>query len=253
MAEQIANDQIYDIPSAIRGQAAITPELYEQTYQRSIRDPEGFWSEQAEKFVTWFKKWDTVLDWDFHAANIKWFIGGKLNVSYNCLDRHVEAGAGGQTAIIWQGNDPSESRKLTYAELLEQVCKFANTLKSLGVKKGDRVCIYMQMIPELAVAMLACTRIGAIHSVVFGAFSPESLRDRIQDSTCKVLITQDTALRGAKTDIPMKENADEALAHCPSIEKVVVVQRTGHTVAMQSGRDVWWHEGPRRPRGIKDK
>jgi acetyl-CoA synthetase len=242
MAEQAATDLIYDIPSAIKGQAAITPELYAQLYQRSIQDPEGFWSEQAEKFVTWFKKWDKVLEWDFHAANIKWFMGGKLNVSYNCLDRHVEAGAGGQTAIIWQGNDPSESRKLTYAELLEQVCKFANALKSLGVKKGDRVCIYMQMVPELAVAMLACTRIGAIHSVVFGAFSSESLLDRIQDSTCKVLITQDTALRGAKTDIPMKENADEALAHCPSIEKVVVVRRTGHTVAMQSGRDLWWHD-----------
>jgi acetyl-CoA synthetase len=242
MAEQIANDQIYDIPSTMKGQAAITPELYERIYQHSIQDPEGFWSEQAEKFISWFKKWDKVLEWDFHAANIKWFIGGKLNISYNCLDRHVEAGAGGQTAIIWQGNDPSESRKLTYAELLEQVCKFANALKSLGVKKSDRVCIYMQMVPELAVAMLACTRIGAIHSVVFGAFSSESLRDRIQDSTCKVLITQDTALRGAKTDIPMKENADEALAHCPSIEKVVVVRRTGHAVVMQSGRDVWWHD-----------
>jgi acetyl-CoA synthetase len=242
MAEQVANDQIYDVPAALKGQAAITPELYTQMYQRSIQDPEGFWSEQAEKFVTWFKKWDTVLEWDFHTASIKWFIGGKLNVSYNCLDRHIEAGAGGQTAIIWQGNDLSESRTLTYAELLEQVCKFANALKSLGVKKGDRVCIYMQMIPELAVAMLACTRIGAIHSVVFGAFSAESLRDRIQDSTCKVLITQDTALRGAKTDIPMKENADEALAHCPSIEQVIVVRRTGHPVAMQSGRDVWWHD-----------
>jgi acetyl-CoA synthetase len=242
MAEQVTNDSIYDVPVAMRGNAAITPELYEQMYQRSIQDPEGFWVEQADKFVSWFKKWDKVLEWDFHAAQIKWFLGGKLNVSYNCLDRHVEAGAGAQTALIWQGNDHGESRTLTYAELLAQVCRFANTLKSLGVKKGDRVCIYMQMVPELAVAMLACTRIGAVHSVVFGAFSAESLRDRIQDSTCKILITQDTALRGAKNDIPMKANADEALAHCPSIEKVVVVRRTGHSVAMQPGRDVWWQD-----------
>ncbi len=242
MAEQVPNESIYDVPVAMRGNAAITPELYEQMYQRSIQDPEGFWVEQADKFVSWFTKWDKVLEWDFHDAQTKWFLGGKLNVSYNCLDRHVEAGAGAQTALIWQGNDLGESRNLTYAELLAQVCRFANTLKSLGVKKGDRVCLYMQMIPELAVAMLACTRIGAVHSVVFGAFSAESLRDRIQDSTCKILITQDTALRGAKNDIPMKASADEALAHCPSIEKVVVVRRTGHSVAMQPGRDVWWHE-----------
>jgi acetyl-CoA synthetase len=242
MAEQVVPDVIYDIPAAVKGQTAISPTMYTEMYQRSVRDPEGFWAEQAEKFVTWFKKWDTVLEWDFHTAHIKWFAGGKLNVSYNCLDRHVEAGAGGQTAILWQGNDPAESRRLTYAELLEQVCRVANALKSLGVKKGDRVCLYLQMVPELAVAMLACTRIGAIHSVVFGAFSAESLRDRIQDSTCRVLITQDTALRGAKTDIPMKETADEAVAHCPSIEKVIVIRRTGHPVPMQSGRDLWWHE-----------
>jgi acetyl-CoA synthetase len=242
MAEQLIHDPIYDVPVAVRGNAAITPELYEQMYQRSIQDPEGFWVEQADKFVSWFKKWDKVLEWDFHDARTKWFLGGKLNVSYNCLDRHVEAGAGAQTALIWQGNDLDESRNLTYAELLEQVCRFANTLKSLGVNKGDRVCLYLQMIPELAVAMLACTRIGAVHSVVFGAFSAESLRDRIQDSTCKILITQDTALRGAKNDIPMKASADDALAHCPSIEKVVVVRRTGHSVAMTPGRDVWWHD-----------
>ena len=242
MAEQVINDPIYDVPVAVRGNAAITPELYEQMYQRSIQDPEEFWGEQAEKFVTWFQKWEKVLEWDFHNAHIKWFLGSKLNVSYNCLDRHVEAGAGGQTALIWQGNDHGESRKLIYEELLEHVCRFANTLKSLGVNKGDRVCLYMQMVPELAVAMLACTRIGAVHSVVFGAFSAESLRDRIQDSTCKILITQDTALRGAKNDIPMKASADEALVHCPSIEKVIVVRRTGHSVAMKPGRDVWWHE-----------
>ena len=242
MAEHESGEPIYDIPAAVKGQAAIDPDTYQQMYQRSIQDPEGFWAEQADTFVSWFKKWDRVLEWDFHAAQTKWFLGGKLNVSYNCLDRHVEAGAGQQTALIWQGNDASESRQLSYAELLDQVCRFANALKALGVTKGDRVCIYMQMIPELAVAMLACTRIGAVHSIVFGAFSPDSLRDRIQDSSCKVLITQDTGLRGAKNDIPMKANADAAVADCPSIEKVVVVQRTGHAVAMQTGRDVWWHE-----------
>jgi acetyl-CoA synthetase len=242
MSEHDSGDLIYDIPAPVRGQTAIDPETYARMYQRSIQDPEGFWSEQAEKFVSWFKKWHKVLEWDFHTAHIKWFIGGTLNVSYNCLDRHVEAGAGKQTALIWQGNDPTQARALTYGELLEQVCRFANALKSLGVKKGDRVCIYLQMIPELPVAMLACARIGAIHSVVFGAFSAESLRDRIQDSSCKVLITQDTAIRGAKSDIPMKENADEAVAQCPSIEQVIVVQRTHHPVPMREGRDLWWHE-----------
>ena len=242
MSEHDGGELIYDIPAPVRGQTAIDPQTYARMYQRSIQDPEGFWSEQAEKFVTWFKKWDKVLEWDFHAAHLKWFIGGTLNVSYNCLDRHVEAGAGKQTALIWQGNDPTQARALTYAELLEQVSRFANALKSLGVKKGDRVCIYLQMIPELPVAMLACARIGAIHSVVFGAFSAESLRDRIQDSGCKALITQDTAIRGAKSDIPMKENADEAVAQCPSIEKVIVVRRTHHPVPMREGRDLWWHE-----------
>jgi acetyl-CoA synthetase len=242
MSDQQGGDQIYDIPAPVRGQTEIDAETYAQMYQRSIQDPEGFWSEQAEKFVTWFKRWDKVLEWDFDAAHIKWFLGGKLNVSYNCLDRHVEAGAGKQTALIWQGNDPTQLRTLTYAELLQQVCRVANLLKSLGVKKGDRVCIYLQMMPELPVAMLACARIGAIHSVVFGAFSADSLRDRIQDSGCKVLITQNTAIRGAKTDIPMKTNADIAVAQCPSIEKVIVVWRTRHQVPMRRGRDLWWHE-----------
>jgi len=242
MPEHEGGELIYDVPTAVRGQTAIDPEAYASMYQRSIQDPEGFWTDQADKFVTWFKKWDKVLEWDFDAAHIKWFIGGTLNVSYNCLDRHVEAGAGEQTALIWQGNDSTQVSTVTYAELLEQVCRFANVLKSLGVKKGDRVCIYLQMIPELPVAMLACARIGAIHSVVFGAFAAESLRDRIQDSGCKVLITQNTAIRGAKTDIPMKTNADEAVARCPSIEKVIVVWRTRHPVPMQQGRDLWWHE-----------
>ena len=241
-ADGLGGDLIYDIPAAVQGQTAIDPETYQQMYERSIQDPEGFWAEHAEKQLEWFQKWDKVVEWDFHKADIKWFLNGKLNVSYNCLDRHVNAGAGAQTALIWQGNNQDESKKFSYAELLDQVCQFANALTALGVKKGDRVCIYMQMIPELPVAMLACTRIGAVHSIVFGAFSPDSLRDRIQDSACKLLITQDTGLRGAKNDIPMKANADAAVAECPSIEKVVVVRRTGHEVGMQDGRDVWWHE-----------
>ena len=242
MADEQRADPTYDIPAAVQGQTAIDPETYQQMYARSVNDPEGFWAEQAEKQVDWFQKWDTVLEWDFHTADIKWFLGGKLNVSYNCLDRHVQAGAGDQTALIWQGNNQDESQTFSYTELLDRVCRFANALRALGVKKGDRVCIYMQMIPELPVAMLACTRIGAVHSIVFGAFSPDSLRDRIQDSECKLLITQDTGLRGAKNDIPMKTNADTAVAECPSIEHVVVVRRTGHEVPMQAGRDVWWHE-----------
>lgn len=214
---------------------------YKERYGESLNDPEGFWSRVAER-LHWFKKWDKVMDYDFINANIKWFEGGRLNVSYNCLDRHVEAGYGDKTAIIWEGNDPSESKQITYNELLEQVSKFANVLKSHGVKKGDRVCIYMQMIPELAVAMLACSRIGAVHSIVFGAFSADSLKDRINDSKCKLLITQDTALRGAKHDIAMKANADNAAKEAPSIENIIVVKRSGLDVNMQDGRDLWWHE-----------
>ncbi len=216
-------------------------EQYQQMYDRSIEDPDGFWSEMAEGFV-WNKRWEKVRDFSFgREVFIKWFIGGKTNISVNALDRHLPT-RGDQTALIWEGNAPGEDAKLTYRQLHEKVCRFANVLKSLGVKKGDRVCLFMQMIPELPVAMLACARIGAIHSVVFGAFSEDSLRDRIQDSTCKVLVTQDTALRGSKNDIPMKAKADAAVAQCPSIEKVVVVRRTGHPVQMNAGRDLWWDE-----------
>ncbi|MBT3229526.1 MAG: acetate--CoA ligase [Candidatus Marinimicrobia bacterium] len=217
-------------------------EQYQEMYDRSVNDEDGFWAEQAER-LTWFKKWDTVANYDLATADIKWYEGGKLNVSYNCLDRHVEDGYGDRTAMIWEGNNPTEDKTFTYNELLSDVQKFSNVLKSHGVVKGDRVCIYMQMIPELSVAMLACSRIGAIHSIVFGAFSPESLRDRINDSECKVLITQDTGVRGKKLDIPMKSNADKALAETPSIKTCVVVKRTGAEVNMDSGRDIWWHEG----------
>ena len=214
---------------------------YKGLYAKSVKDPEGFWAEQAER-LDWYKKWDKVADNDLTKAQIKWFEGGKLNVSYNCLDRHIKAGYGDQTALIWEGNDPNTDTALSYAELLSEVSKFANILKEKGVEKGDRVCIYMQMIPELAIAMLSCTRIGAVHSIVFGAFSPDSLRDRINDSSCKALITQDTGVRGTKQNIPMKSNADIALKNTPSIETVIVVQRTGEEVAMQEGRDFWWEE-----------
>ena len=217
-------------------------EQYQEMYDRSIQDPDGFWAEQAER-LTWFKKWDRVANYDLAAGDIKWFEGGKLNVSYNCLDRHVEDGYGERTAMIWEGNNPDEDKKFTYNQLLGDVQKFANVLKARGVKKGDRVCLYMQMIPELSVAMLACSRIGAIHSIVFGAFSPESLRDRINDSECIALITQDTGVRGTKLDIAMKANADKALAETPSIETCVVVKRTGAEVNMVSPRDIWWHDG----------
>ena len=218
---------------------------YQKLYRESIEDPAGFWSKQAQR-LHWYKKWDDVVDFDFIDANIKWFSGGKLNVSYNCLDRHVEAGFGDRSAIIWEGNDPAEDKTFTYAELLAEVEKFANVLKDNGIQKGDRVCIYMQMVPQLPIAMLACARIGAVHSIVFGAFSSDSLRDRINDSSCKMLITQDTGVRGKKLDIPMKVNADKACAETPSIEVVVVVQRTGADVNMEEGRDIWWDAAMKR-------
>ena len=214
---------------------------YKEMYNKSIEDPDAFWSDIAKR-ITWYKPWEKVRDFNFQNGEIKWFENGKLNVSYNCLDRHVESGNGEKTAIIWEGNDPSEDKHFTYNKLLEKVKKFSNVLKDLGIEKGDRVCIYMQMVPELAIAMLACARIGAVHSVVFGAFSADSLRDRINDSQCKLLITQDTGVRGQKNNIPMKLNADKALADTPSINSVVVVKRTGVDINMIDGRDVWWHE-----------
>ena len=216
-------------------------EKYEKIYHDSVLNSDEFWGNIANR-LEWYKKWDSVSDVDYRKADIKWFLDGKLNVSYNCLDRHVEKGNGDKTAIIWEGNDPSEDKKYSYSELLIEVKKFANVLKSNGVIKGDRVCLYMQMIPELAIAMLACCRIGAVHSVVFGAFSADSLRDRMNDSSCKILITQDTGVRGTKDNIPMKANADKALLETPSISNVIVVKRTGVDVKMTEGRDLWWHE-----------
>ncbi len=213
---------------------------YRDMYARSLRDPKNFWSEQADKFVTWFKRWDEVVTGDLTKLNVQWFQNGKLNACYNCLDRHLETRAK-QTAIIWEGDDPAESKKMTYAELHEQVCQFANVLKKINIKKGDRVCIYMPMVPEAIVAMLACTRIGAVHSVVFAGFSPDSLSTRILDSDCQVVITANEGVRGNKI-IPLKKNVDEALTKCPRVRHVVVVKRNENSVAWQEGRDLWYHD-----------
>jgi acetyl-CoA synthetase len=230
---------VYEPTEEFRQRAHIKSlDEYRSMYERSVKDPEAFWGEIAKEF-TWFKQWDMVRDFDLLKAEIKFFEGGRTNIAFNCLDRHLQS-KGDQVAIIWEGNDPAEEQRLTYKELHAEVCRFANVLRKAGVKKGDRVCTYLQMVPQLPITLLACARIGAVHSVVFGAFSADSLRDRINDSECKVLVTQDTALRGKKTDIPMKTNADKALEETPSIEHVFVVKRSGHGVPMKEGRDLWW-------------
>lgn len=213
---------------------------YQQAYHQSVVDPEGFWANVADHFL-WRRKWDKVLDWNFKEPNIKWFEGGKLNITENCLDRHLGT-LGNTPAIIWEPNDPEERHRiLTYRELYNKVCQFANVLKNNGVKKGDRICIYMGMIPELAIAVLACARIGAIHSVVFGGFSAQSIADRIQDAQCNLVITCDGAFRGGK-DIPLKSVIDDALMACPSVKRVIVCTRTRTPVSMLKGRDVWWED-----------
>ena len=232
--------KIYPAPGALASAAHIGAELYAGMYERSINEPEAFWAEQAEQFVSWFRKWDKVQEWDFETVEIKWFSGAKLNVSYNCLDRHL-ATRGDDTAIIWEGDDPSVDKKITYRELHREVCRFANVLKARGVRKGDRVSIYMPMIPEAAVAMLACTRIGAVHSVVFGGFSPEALKDRILDSDCRVVITADETVRGGR-NTPLKGNTDKALEQCPDVHSVIVVKRSGADVDWNAARDLWYHE-----------
>ena len=237
----ISDGPSYPPPASFRDEAHVkSREEYDELYARSVNDPEGFWGEQAKR-LDWIEPWNQVLDWSFEEPRFEWFKGGKLNASVNCLDRHVDAGKGDQVAIIWEGNEPTESLKITYAELLAKVCRCANALQSLGVKKGDRVCIYMPMVPELAVATLACARIGAVHSVVFGGFSADSIRDRILDSTCSAVITADEALRGKKK-IPLKAIMDEALTGTDCVNKCLVVKRTGASVNMQEGRDVWWDD-----------
>lgn len=232
--------KVYEVPAKVAKHAHIDKAKYDDMYARSINDADAFWAEQAEQFLDWDSKWDKVQEWDFNKANIKWFEGGKLNVSHNCLDRHL-AKRGDQVAIIWEGDDPEEDRQITYKELHDEVCRFANVLKEQGVKKGDRVCLYLPMIPEASVAMLACTRIGAVHSIVFGGFSPDALRDRINNSDCQVVITSDYSLRGKK-QIPLKANADKALAQCPNVKCCVVIKRTGGDIEWKEGRDAWYHE-----------
>ena len=230
----------YPVPESVSAHAHCDNDKYLEMYQRSLEDPDNFWAEQADEFITWSRKWDKVQDCDYNSATIVWFEGAKLNVAYNCLDRHLDS-RGEQTAIIWEGDDPAVDKKITYRELHEQVCKFANVLKDRSVKKGDCVSIYMPMIPEAAVAMLACARIGAVHSSVFGGFSAEALKDRILDSDCQVVITADESVRGGR-NTPLKANADKAVAGCPHVHTVLVVKHTGGDIAWQDDRDVWYHE-----------
>jgi len=236
----MSDEKIYDVPAEFSARAYIDDAKYKEMYQRSVSDPDAFWAEQAEQFVTWFEPWKKVSEWDYDKANIQWFQGAKLNVSFNCLDRHLDT-RGDQTAVLWEGDDPNVDKKITYRELHTDVCRFSNALKARGVSKGDRVSIYMPMIPEVIVAMLACTRIGAVHSVVFGGFSPESLKDRILDSDCQVIITSDEGVRGGRP-IPLKANTDKALESCPNVHTVFVVKRTGGEIVWNEGRDVWYEE-----------
>ena len=229
----------HPVPATLADSALIDRARYDAMYRASIDQPEQFWSEQAEQFLSWEQRWHSVREFDFYSGNARWFSGGKLNVSTNCIDRHLPR-RGEQVALIWESDDPAVDTEITYNQLYLAVCRLANVLKRRGVKKGDRVCIYMPMIPEAAYAMLACTRIGAVHSVVFGGFSPEALKDRILDSDCRVVITADEGLRGGK-HIPLKANTDAALAHCPNVHSVITVRRSGGDIPWREGRDIWYH------------
>lgn len=218
----------------------LTETQYRDMYARALRDPKNFWSEQAEKFVTWFKRWDEVFTGNFTKLNVQWFVNGKLNPCYNCVDRHLEKRSN-QTALIWESDDPSQSKKMTYAELYDQVCRLANVLKKQGIKKGDKVCIYLPMIPEAVIAMLASARIGAVHCVVFAGFSPEALKNRLIDADCRIIVTANEGIRGNKI-IPLKKNVDEIIKDCPRVRSVIVVQHTKTEPSWQDGRDFWYHD-----------
>ena len=236
----MSNEKIYPVQRDQAERCLIDKKTYNEMYKSSIDNPSSFWSEQANNFLDWLVKWDKVTAFDFNTGSAKWFANGKLNVSVNCIDRHLATQAE-KTAIIWEGDSPQDSKNISYQELHQEVCRLGNLLRDRGVKKGDRVCIYMPMIPEAAYAMLACARIGAVHSVVFGGFSPESLKDRIIDSDCRVVITANEGIRGGKK-IPLKENVDFALKNCPNVHTCVVVQRTSTKVDWTEGRDLWYRE-----------
>ena len=236
----MSNTTTYPVPADYAAKAHLNEEQYKTMYQASINDPDAFWAEQAAEFLSWDKPWTKVREYDFTKGEAAWFIGGKLNITYNCIDRHLETRAN-QTAIIWEGDSPDECTNISYQQLHSEVCKLANALKQRGIKKGDRVCIYMPMIVEASYAMLACARIGAVHSVVFGGFSPDALRDRILNSDCQIVITADEGLRGGKK-IPLKANVDAALINCPNVHTVVTVKRTGSDIDWTEQRDVWYHE-----------
>ncbi|MEC8453915.1 MAG: acetate--CoA ligase [Pseudomonadota bacterium] len=232
----MSEEKTYPVSEAAASQSHLSVSQYNEMYQKSIDDAETFWTEQASKFLTVFENWDQVSSSDFTTATATWFHGAKLNASYNCIDRHLEK-RGDQTAIIWEGDEPDQDLNISYLDLHEAVCRLSNALKARGVEKGDRVCIYMPMIPEAAYAMLACARIGAVHSVVFGGFSPESIKDRILDSDCRTVITADEGVRGGRI-IPLKANVDTALDECPNVHSVFVVRRTGAEISWTEGRDV---------------
>ena len=232
--------QSYDVLAEFAKNAHINAAQYPTMYQHSIEAPEEFWAEQATRFITWFTPWKNVVKGDLITFNAQWFEQGTLNACYNCVDRHLKT-RGEQVAILWEGNSPNETESITYNQLHEKVSRFANVLKNHGINKGDRVCIYLPMIPEVAIAMLACARIGAIHSVVFGGFSADALKTRILDSNCRLLITADEGYRGDKI-IPFKANCDQALVDCPDVDHVIVVQRTGNPIHWHQTRDTWYHE-----------